>query len=428
MNVAQSAGLGNTFGGVSVINGATSNTVGGTTAGAANVITGNGTASTASATYANLAIYDAGTNDNVAEGNFIGTTAGSTSGLNAFSDDGVFIGDGATGNMVGGSAAAARNVISGNTSVGVVIADGGLAGNTIEGNYIGTNVAGNAALANSTTGVLIESDGTAGELSTNNLVIDNVLSGNGESGAAIENASHNTIEDNWIGTDETGTTAVPLWLGRRPPRASVRRAFYIGTGASADNTIVGNTIDFNDLYGVLIEYAGSTGNSVQGNSIGTVGGGNVLGGVMLDLGANGNSIGGTTANVISGNGGAGIAISGLNTSDNVVVGNFIGTTSGGTGGMGNSGDGVTITSGATANTWLAATTAAACQLAIRRQHGQRRDHLVLRHDGQRGGRERYRHQLSRASDQPRQQRRRRGGVRFGVGQHGRRDRRRPLAT
>ena len=130
----------------------------------------------------------------------------------------------------------------------------------------------------------------------------------------------------------------------------------IGTGAW-DNTIVGNTIDFNDLYGVLIEYAGSTGNSVQGNSIGTVGG-NVLGGIMLDLGANGNSIGGTTANVISGNGGAGVTISGTGTSDNLVAGNFIGTTSGGTGGLGNSGDGVTITDGATGNT-IGGTTAAA---------------------------------------------------------------------
>ena len=192
-------------------------------------------------------------------------------------------------------------------------------------------------------------------------MIDNVISGNGEDGAAIENASHNTIEDNWIGTDETGTTAVPNgWDGVH--LELVQGSPPIGTGA-ADNTIVGNTIDFNDLYGVLIEYAGSTGNSVQGNSIGTNVGGNVLGGVMLDLGANGNSIGGTTANVISGNGGAGVAISGLNTSDNLVVGNFIGTTSGGTGGLGNSGDGVTITSGATANTVGGTTAAAANTIA-----------------------------------------------------------------
>ena len=214
LNASQSAGLGNTYGGVAIINRATSNTVGGTSATAANVITGNGTASTTSVTYANLAIYDPGTSGNVAEGNFIGTTAGSASGLNATSDYGVFVGDGATGNTVGGAAASSRNVISGNTSVGVEIFDAGPSGNTIQGNYVGTNVAGTAALPNQTTGLLIGSDGAAGGPSTNNVVIDNVLSGNGESGVAIENTSHNTIEDNLIGTNATGTGPVPnSWDG-----------------------------------------------------------------------------------------------------------------------------------------------------------------------------------------------------------------------
>ena len=214
LNVAQSAALGNTFGGVAIINGATDNTIGGTSSGAANTVAGNGTASNASFTYSNVAVYDTGTSGNVVEGNFIGTTASSASGLNATSDDGVFVGYGATGNTIGGSTAAARNIISGNSDAGVRVFDAGPAGNTIEGNYVGTNVAGNAALANSTTGVLIESDGTAGETSTNNLVIDNVLSGNGESGVAIENASQNTIEANLIGTDATGALAVPTgWDG-----------------------------------------------------------------------------------------------------------------------------------------------------------------------------------------------------------------------
>ena len=366
LNSAQSAGLGNTYGGVNVVNGASDNTIGGTTSGAANTIAGNGTASTTSFTYSNVAIYDTGTTGNVVEGNFIGTTAASASGLNATSDDGVFVGYDASGNTIGGTSSAARNIISGNTDVGVVVYDAGPAGNTIEGNYVGTNVAGDAALANTTTGVLIESDGTTGEPSTNNLVIDNVLSGNGESGVAIENASENTVEDNLIGTGADGTTAVPnQWDGVH--LELVQGSPTIGTGAW-DNTIVGNTIDFNDRYGVLIEYSGSTGNSVQGNSIGTVGG-NVLGGIMLDLGANGNSIGGTTANVISGNGGAGVTISGPGTSNNLVAGNFIGTTSGGTGGLGNSGDGVTITDGATGNTIGGTTAAAANTIAANSGNG-----------------------------------------------------------
>jgi hypothetical protein len=62
--------------------------------------------------------------------------------------NGVGIFTGATFNTVGGTTAAARNVLSGNTLSGVVMSDPGTANNVVAGNYIGTNVAGNGAIPN----------------------------------------------------------------------------------------------------------------------------------------------------------------------------------------------------------------------------------------------------------------------------------------
>src|SRR5262249_54531035 len=74
---------------------------------------------------------------NVIEGNFIGllpdgtTTAGN-------GGDGIAIVV-ASGNLVGGTAPAARNVIGGNTGNGVEVQFASGASNVIQGNYIGTD-------------------------------------------------------------------------------------------------------------------------------------------------------------------------------------------------------------------------------------------------------------------------------------------------
>src|SRR5205807_3265387 len=65
-------------------------------------------------------------------------------------DRGVSVGNGATGNTIGGTVLAARNVISANTNDGVELIDVGTTGNSVQGNYIGTNASGSAALANAT--------------------------------------------------------------------------------------------------------------------------------------------------------------------------------------------------------------------------------------------------------------------------------------
>ena len=85
------------------------------------------------------------------EGNFIGIDSGGGDGDNG--GNGVYIWN-SSGNTIGGSSASERNVISGNGGAGVVISGGGT-GNTVKGNYIGTDAAGTATFPSTARGVVI---------------------------------------------------------------------------------------------------------------------------------------------------------------------------------------------------------------------------------------------------------------------------------
>ena len=118
---------------------------------------------------------------------------------------------GATLATIGGTAAGARNVISGNTGNGININDGD--NNTIQGNYIGLNAAGNAAVANGQAGIGIFL-GAAG--SQNNMIggsvagAGTVISGNTGNGINLQGATStgNTIQGNLIGTGANGVLAI----------------------------------------------------------------------------------------------------------------------------------------------------------------------------------------------------------------------------
>ncbi|HEX8073006.1 MAG TPA: LamG-like jellyroll fold domain-containing protein [Pyrinomonadaceae bacterium] len=145
-NAAGTAALGNSFIGIFVNGLASGNVIGGTVAGARNVISGNGTAGV---------FINSDATGNSVQGNFIGTNAAGTAAIG--NTNGVILGQGtiSTNNIIGGTAAGARNVISGNFGAGVEISGGAATGNLVQGNYIGTDVSGTAPLGNSTDGVFI---------------------------------------------------------------------------------------------------------------------------------------------------------------------------------------------------------------------------------------------------------------------------------
>src|SRR5262249_54857021 len=125
------------------------------------------------------------------------------------------------------------------------------------------------------------------------------------------------------------------------------------TSADARNVISGNNDD-----GLNISDAGTSGNLVLGNGIGvdTTGAAalpNTHRGIIVHGGAASNTIGGTSSgagNVISGNGWDGIAMWDAGTSGNAILGNFIGTDSSGSTGLGNDFYGIWIDASASGNT------------------------------------------------------------------------------
>ncbi len=106
----------------------------------------------------------------VVQGCYIGTNAtGTTAAPNGAGGIRVNV----SGVTIGGTSATARNVISGNTGDGIDIVSGGA---TVQGNFIGTNAAGTAALPNSGSGILIS--GGSGTIGGTTAGAGNVISGN----------------------------------------------------------------------------------------------------------------------------------------------------------------------------------------------------------------------------------------------------------
>ena len=121
---------------------------------------------------------------------------------------GVWLDNGATGNTIGGTTAAARNVISGNLG-GVQL--NGDAGDVVEGNYIGTNIAGTSGIGNGTLGSgITDENGTDDTIGGSVAGAGNVISGNAGNGVYIldGNAADNLIQGNIIGLDYTGTVRI----------------------------------------------------------------------------------------------------------------------------------------------------------------------------------------------------------------------------
>ena len=269
-DVTGSQPLGNGGTGVIISNGAQSNRIG--VRGAdldptaeRNVISGNGLANN----FPGINLSGAGTTDNTIAGNYVGINAAGASAMGN-GGVGIYLQSGANNNLVGTDGdgvndSAERNVISANTYQGIALE--GASGNTLAGNYVGTDGTGTVRLGNGNNGVWLLQGATRNFVGAHVGDPDaagegNLISGNTYNGIAINDAatSQNTVLGNLIGTDITGANPLP----------NANYGIWIGNNAN-NNTIglpgSGNRIAFNTWTGVLVTEPQSTGNSIRGNSI-----------------------------------------------------------------------------------------------------------------------------------------------------------------
>ena len=355
--VAGSASLGNADEGLQIRS--SSNTIGGTAPGARNVISGNA--------HDGIHLQGADASGNVVVGNLFGLDPTGTADV-ANLLDGIFL-DGASSNTIGGTSAAARNVISRNLGNGITIQDG--SSNVIQGNFIGTDVTGTLDKGNHAHGIaVVQASGT--KIGGSSFGARNVISANALNGVLIASGTGTIVEGNLIGTDANGEIRVPNFQNGVEIHAASNTVG--GTSSGAGNVISGNFSD-----GIFIVDPGATGNLIAGNLIGVDAAGTapLPNGIGLDSGvvidhASGNTVGGTTPdarNVISGNDGNGVRL--VSASTNIIAGNFIGTDISGTVALGNSLSGVTLVEPDTVSTGnvIGGTTAAANVISGNGQDG-----------------------------------------------------------
>jgi titin len=238
--------LGNGYEGVLILHGA-GNTIGGTSPGARNIISGNldeGVYATADST--------------VIQGNYIGTDVTGTADLGN-SGNGVSM-TGAVDITLGGTSPGAGNIVSANGWHGVYVAS---VNTVIQGNYIGTDVSGTADLGNAGDGIFVQgaSGNTIGGTSPG---AGNIISCNTSDGVYLEYADSNLVQGNYIGTDINGTGA----LGNSGTGVWIRRG--IGSTIGGASPTASNAISHNGQQGVLIcEEPGwpQYNNAILGNSI-----------------------------------------------------------------------------------------------------------------------------------------------------------------
>ncbi|HBI46093.1 MAG TPA: hypothetical protein DDY78_25045 [Planctomycetales bacterium] len=90
-----------------------------------------------------------------------------------------------TAEIVRIAANAARNVISGNAGDGVLISGAGTMGNVVQGNYIGTNALGVAALTNGSSGVTVSNGAGGNTIGGTAPGAGNIISGNVQGGVEV---------------------------------------------------------------------------------------------------------------------------------------------------------------------------------------------------------------------------------------------------
>lgn len=242
------------------------------------------------------------------------------------------------------------NIISANAVHGVAITgSSGNSGNTIRGNYIGTNLAGTATFGNGQTGVFLH-DGSANSVGGPVTGNGNLVSGNGSAGIAVVGGSGHFVQSNTVGTNPAGNVD---W-GNAGNGIQVQGSAGIRIGLDA--TGPGNLVSGNAGTGIHVSGSLSTSVLIAGNTVGTTQPGtspvpNDGDGIAL-VDVTGATIGGDTSsedNVVGGNGRHGVWISGGG--GHSIQVNEIGADGTGTVAVANQGHGILIENSTNNTVW-----------------------------------------------------------------------------
>jgi len=277
-----------------------SNRLGGYNAGEGNVVSGNRVYGM---------VYYGNVSKNSVIGNYIGTDATGNAALP--NTTGICVDGGSNHNPM------INNVLSGNISYGLFIVTTGTFYNELKGNKIGTNAAGTDSIPNNI-GLLIGGGTKYNTIGGNIPSERNIISGNRYDGIEIADIGtrFNNITGNYIGTDVTGTIAIPNHIG-------------IGFATNpSQNTISNNLISGNNYLGMIL-YEHSDSNQIFGNIIGLASDSisplsNGVSGIVLAKGSSYNVIGKeNNGNIIAYNDTSGISVMDDNTLYNTISANSI---------------------------------------------------------------------------------------------------------
>ena len=182
-NAAGTAPLGNGLSGITVL-GSSGNTISG------NTISGNGMSLSGGD---GIILTVQGANQNLIQGNFIGTDS---AGANALPnhDGGIAFLNGQN-NTIGGTGPGESNLISGNDGDGILISTA--FDNLVEGNKIGVDASGNRNLGNIANGVHIVS-GSGNTIGGNVATAGNAIAFNGGNAVVVDTGTGNAVLSNSI--------------------------------------------------------------------------------------------------------------------------------------------------------------------------------------------------------------------------------------
>lgn len=226
--------------------------IGGNTDGARNIISGNNAAGIR---------FGGGASNWLVKNNFLGLNATGASALpNA--TNGIYITNSATNLTIG--APSYRNVISGNTGVGIYVVDA-TGAMTISGNNIGTSSDAQLARPNGTDGILIQGMNPAVTIGAADASSPtNVISGNSGRGIRVQNTTGGLIK--------IYSSIIGLNMGQNGVLPNVKQGILIDGDSNLAGITIGSTREagFNVIAGNVTDPTVSNGIKIDDNSSATL--------------------------------------------------------------------------------------------------------------------------------------------------------------